>query len=714
MGHRRRLVPCGLLIGSLLTASPVMAITAGDPVVANTVVAAGSSDGATVAPSAASPVTKAPQPADDANTIVVYGRAINLIGVAQSGSQGTIGYEDFQNRPLSRVGELVENVPGLIATQHSGSGKANQYFLRGFNLDHGTDLAGFVDGVPINMRTHGHGQGYMDLNFLIPELVEKIDYRKGPYFADVGDFSAAGTVMFRTVDTLASPIAEAQVGMYGYYRGLVAGSFGVGDGNLLLGVNGTLSNGPWVLDEKLKKINGLAKYSQGTADHGFNIELNAYRSTWQATDQVPERAIDSGLIGRFGNIDPYLGGETTRLSLSGTGHYGNTEVSLYGLYYKFRLTSNFTYFLIDPVHGDEFQQKDERGVFGGRIKHDILTSLFGRDLTITIGGDARYDDIGTVGLYHSEFGRIIGTVRQDKVDEYSGGLYAEGQLAITDRLRATVGLRGDVVGWNVRSDDPRNSGKGHDSLGLPKVALAWRATDHIELYADYGQSYHSNDVRGATVQFDPGTDTPAGQTRVLARATGYEVGGRVDLGQFNATLVIYHLKLASELVFGGDSGTTEPQGATRRYGGEASLFWRPLSWLTLDGSGGVTHARFIDAPGQDRIPNSVGVVVAGGGTIALTDKIAFTARVRHFASAPLIEDDSARSRPTTLVNAGAYWQIGRTKLAVDVLNLFDARDNDITYFYASRLQGEPAGGVDDYHLHPVEPRQVRVTGRYSF
>ncbi len=651
---------------------------------------------------------------DDANTIVVYGRAINLIGIAQSGSQGTVGYEDFQNRPLSRVGELVENVPGLIATQHSGSGKANQYFLRGFNLDHGTDLAGFVDGAPINMRTHGHGQGYMDLNFLIPELVEKIDYRKGPYFADVGDFSAAGTVMFKTVDMLPSPIAEAQVGMYGYYRGLVAGSFGLGDGNLLMGINGTLSDGPWVLDEKLRKINGLVKYSQGTSDHGFSIEFNPYRSTWQATDQVPERAIDTGLIDRFGNIDPYLGGETTRLSLSGTGHYGNTEVSLFGVYYNFRLTSNFTYFLVDPVHGDEFQQRDERGVFGGRIKHEIPATLFGRDLKITIGGDARYDDIGKVGLYNSEFGRIIGTVRQDKIDEYSGGVYAEGQLAITDRLRATVGVRGDIVGWNVRSDDARNSGKGHDSIGLPKVALAWRATDHLELYANYGQSYHSNDVRGATVQFDPGTDTPAGQTRVLARATGYEAGARADFGQFNATLVAYRLKLASELVFGGDSGTTEPQGATRRYGGEASLFWHPLHWLTLDGSGGITHARFVDAPGQDRIPNSVGVVVAGGGTIAVTDKIAVTARVRHFGSAPLIEDDSARSRPTTLVNAGAYWQVGRTKLAIDVLNLFDARDNDITYFYTSRLQGEPAEGVDDYHLHPVEPRQVRVTGRYIF
>ena len=708
---RFRLASCGLLIGTALSSHVALA---GEM----KTIAASAAALPTQAP-ASSKATPAQTPptqiaADEPGTIVVYGRALNLIGIAQSGSQGTVGYRDFENRPLSRVGELVENVPGLIATQHSGSGKANQYFLRGFNLDHGTDLAGFVDGVPINMRTHGHGQGYMDLNFLIPELVEKIDYRKGPYFSDVGDFSAAGTIKFKTIETLARPIAEAQIGSYGYYRALLAGSLKLGDGNLLAGINGTLSNGPWDLDEKLKKVNALVKYSSGDAERGYSVEFNGYRSTWQATDQVPQRAIGSGLIGRFGNIDPYLGGETTRLSLSGTGYYGRTEISAFGLYYKFRLTSNFTYFLDDPVRGDEFQQKDERGVFGGSIRHIIPTTLFGRSLTLTFGGDTRYDHIGEVGLYHSEFGKIIGTVRQDRVDEYSGALYGEGELAITDRLRATVGLRGDIVGWNVHADDPRNGGKGHDQIALPKVALAWRPLDHLELYANYGQSYHSNDVRGATLSVDPGTDNPATRTRVLARATGYEVGGRVDFGQFNATLVAYHLKLKSELVFGGDSGTTEPQGATRRYGGEASLFWRPLHWLTLDGSGGITHARFIDAPGQDRIPNSVSLVVAGGATAQITDKIAVTARVRHFGSAPLIEDNSARSRPTTLVNAGAYWHVGPVKLAVDILNVFGAHDNDITYFYTSRLQGEPAAGVDDYHLHPVEPRQVRVSARYNF
>ncbi len=648
-----------------------------------------------------------PQSPDD---IIVYGRALAQIGTATSGSQGVVGYKDFEDKPLSRVGELVENVPGLIATQHSGTGKANQYFLRGFNLDHGTDLAGFVDGVPINMRTHGHGQGYLDLNFLIPEIIERIDYRKGPYFADVGDFSAAGTVKFKTADTLAEPIVQATVGSFGYYRALAAGSAKVGDGNLLVALDGTLSNGPWVLDEKLRKINGEAKYSHGTDDHGWSVGLSGYRATWHATDQVPQRAIDSGLIDRFGNIDPFLGGATTRLALIGNGRFGGTEITAYGIYYKFRLTSNFTYFLNDPINGDEFQQRDQRGIFGGTIKHRFDASVANLPLALTVGADARYDHIGKVGLYNTVRAQIISTVRQDKVDEYSGALFADAEAALTSRLRLTLGLRGDLYGFDVDAGLPVNSGTGSDALLAPKVALAWRAIDHLELYANYGESFHSNDVRGAAISVDPATGDPADQVPVLVRARGAELGARVEYPRFTASVVGYYLTLGSELVFVGDAGSTEPNDASRRYGTEATLFWRPFDWLTLDGAAAFTHARFRGvAPGEDRIPNATDNVLSGGASVDLKNGFSGSLRLRHFGAAPLIEDDSARSQPTTLVNLGLYYRLGRAKLGVDILNLFDARDNDITYFYTSRLPGEPAAGVDDYHLHPVEPRQVRVS-----
>ena len=290
--------------------------------------------------------------AEPAPEIIVFGRAIDLIGITSAGSSGVVGYRDFDLRPILRTGEMLETIPGLIATQHSGEGKANQYFLRGFNLDHGTDFATFVDGVPANMRSHGHGQGYTDLNFIIPELVERIDYRKGPYHADVGDFSAAGTAAFKTWDRLAAPIAEVTVGQFGYVRAVAAGSVDLGAGAVLAGGSATLDNGPWVLDSNLQQYSGLLKYSQGSGDQRFAIQAGGYDGRWNATDQVPERAIASGLIDRFGFIDPDLGGKATRLWLSADGQFGGTRFNAYAVDSKFKLTSNFTYFLDDPVDGD--------------------------------------------------------------------------------------------------------------------------------------------------------------------------------------------------------------------------------------------------------------------------------------------------------------------------------------------------------------------------
>ena len=259
--------------------------------------------------------------------IIVYGRAIEQIGIASSASEGVVGYRDFEERPLSRVGELAENVPGLIATQHSGTGKANQFFLRGFNLDHGTDLAGFVDGAPTNMRSHGHGQGYLDLNFLIPELIERIDFRKGPYSVEAGDFSAAGSMAFTSKSKLSRPLVEATGGSFGYWRGLAAGSVTAGQGDVLVGLEGTLSNGPWVLDENLEKVNGLVRYTTG----GWSLGLSGYSAKWQATDQVPERAIASGRIARRGFVDGDLGGQTTRIALTAQHRGDRWEANAYAI-----------------------------------------------------------------------------------------------------------------------------------------------------------------------------------------------------------------------------------------------------------------------------------------------------------------------------------------------------------------------------------------------
>ncbi len=643
----------------------------------------------------------------DSNQIVVNGRAIAQIGIATSGSEGTVGFDDFEDRPLSRVGELAENVPGLIATQHSGSGKANQYFLRGFNLDHGTDLAGYVDGAPVNMRSHGHGQGYLDLNFLIPELVERIDYSKGPYHAADGDFASAGSLRFSTKARLPEPIAEVTGGSWGYWRGLAAGSGEVGQGTLLAAVEGVRTNGPWVLNERLRKLNALLKYS---AAH-WSIGLSGYESSWRSTDQVPERAIAAGVISRLGYIDPDLGGRAGRLALTFNGTVGDTTFSAYAIASRLQLTSNFTYFLENPVEGDQFRQIDRRGVFGGSLVHRVDSG----DIVWTIGGDARWDRIGKLGLYRTVSAVPQATVRQDRVDEYGGGMFTEAELSPAQGLRVVLGLRGDAIGYRVRSDSLANSGRGSAGIITPKIALAWQAQKGLEFYANYGEGYHSNDVRGATISVDPASGAAADRVPVFARSRGAELGMRVERPGLSVALVGFWLDLASELVFVGDAGSTEPNDASRRFGSELSLFWRPAHWLTLDGSAAWTRARFrgVD-PAQDRIPGATPFVLAAGVSADLAHGLTATMRVRHFAAAPLIEDNSKQSRQTTLMNLGVYWQRGAVRLGVDVLNLLNAKDPDISYYYASRLQGEPAEGVEDRHIHPVEPRQARVSLRYSF
>ena len=645
--------------------------------------------------------------AADRDEIFVFGRALDLIGDAKAGSEGVVGYFDFENRPLSRVGELVEVIPGLIATQHSGTGKANQYFLRGFNLDHGTDFAAYIDGTPINFRTHGHGQGYLDLNFIIPELSERIDFRKGPYYADVGDFTAAATASFKTYDTLPTNIAQLTIGENNYRRGLIAASFEADAGDLLLAGEGVFYDNPYDLDENLEKYNLFAKYSASTGAADWRVSLSAYDAQWTSSDQVPQRAIERGQISRLGFIDPDLGGETTRIALSGGVDISNWSANAYAIYYDFALFSNFSYFANDPVNGDEFEQRDERVTLGGAVKFAQPFTLSGAPAELRVGTDLRYDDIFDVGLFNTAGRQRLSTVRDDAVTELSVGAFAEIEVALTDRLRASAGLRGDVYSFDVASSIAQNSGDGSDTIVTPTFGLAWRASEVLEFYANYGQGFHSNDVRGATIAVDPISLEPVDPVDVLVRAEGAELGARLETGRINATLVGFWLDLDSELVFVGDAGTTEPNDGSRRFGVEFNAFWRPADWLVLDATAAYTHARFKNtAPGEDQIPQAVERVFGAGISVEPIEDLSATLRLRRFGEAPLIEDGSVRSEPTTVVNLGLYKDIGAVRLSLDILNLFDSNDADITYFFESQLPGE-AAPINDIHLHPVEPRQIR-------
>jgi outer membrane receptor protein involved in Fe transport len=647
--------------------------------------------------------------------VVVSGRLGDLQGAPVSASQGVVGAEQLDVRPVLRAGELLEVVPGLIVTQHSGDGKANQYFLRGFNLDHGTDLATSVDGVPVNMPTHGHGQGYTDINFVIPELVQSIEYRKGTYYAETGNFSAAGAVDMRYRRTLEGPLAVVEAGEDSYARGLLAAAPRIGEGTLLMGLEYAHIDGPWLLEENYLKRNGVVRYSREAGDSAFSLTAQGYEGDWDSTDQIPLRAVRAGELERFGAIDPTSGGSSHRYSLSADWSLplgsGESTALIYALDYDLDLFSNFSY-RTDPENGDQFEQVDQRRVYGGHWSWQAPLKGFGKEQKLATGVQLRHDDIDEVGLYRTIARERFETIREDAVRQTSYGVFGSLETQWSSSARTTLGLRADRFEFDVDAGLAENSGKASDSVVSPKAALVlgpWRKT---ELFFNAGKGFHSNDARGTTITVDP-TDgaTPADKVDALVDATGFDAGLRTALvPNTQISVSLWTLKLDSELLFIGDAGTTEASRASTRRGVELAAIWNPLSWLIIDADLAWSRSRFSDFdPAGERIPGAVENVASVGVAVDHPRGWFGGARLRHFGEAALIEDNSVRSSPTTLVNLEAGYRFGeRYKLSAALYNVFDSDDNDITYFYESQLADE-AAPIEDIHFHPVEPRTVRIT-----
>lgn len=651
--------------------------------------------------------------------------AENLVGVASAASEGAVTAEQIAVRPITRVGEVLETVPGLIISQHSGEGKANQYYLRGFNLDHGTDFASTVAGVPVNMPTHAHGHGYADANFLIPELVSGVQFRKGPYYADEGDFSSAGSSNVNYFNVLDRPLVELSGGSDGWGRFLGAASPKVGGGHLLAALELNHNDGPWVLANDYKKANGILRYSRGDAQDGFSLTGLAYSADWNATDQVPLRAIEGGTISRWGNIDPTDNGHTYRYAVaadiqrSGMGH--TTRMTAYVQRYGLNLFQNFTYFLDDPVNGDQFEQEDRRWILGGQATHRRLGHLGTHDTESSFGTEVRYDAIGTVGLYRTAQGSRLSTIREDKVGQFSVGMFAQTEIEWNGALRTTFGLRGDVYRFQVDSDEPRNSGTEVEGILSPKVSAVLGPWADTELYVSAGLGFHSNDGRGSTITIDPATRDPVDSVTPLVRALGAEFGVHtVRVPGLQTTVSVWRLGFDSELLFVGDAGTTEASRPSRRYGVEITNYARPQPWLILDLDVAFSRARFTDSdPAGDFVPGSLSRVVSAG--IAIAPAEAGTPgpfgglRLRHFGPRPLIEDESVQSAATSLVSGEVGYRFSnRLQLGFEAFNLFDSEVSDIDYFYTSRLPGEPTEGIDDIHTHPAQPRSARVSLQVRF
>ena len=673
--------------------------------------------------SAASRAGATPQAApstEEQRTVRVTGHYDNAVGTSDAASQGVITNELIVNRPALRTAELLEFVPGLIVTQHSGDGKANQYFLRGFNLDHGTDFATHVDGMPVNMRTHAHGQGYSDLNFLIPELVQRIDYKKGPYFAGEGDFASAGSARIRLADKLPQGQASVSIGQHGYARGVVADSAAAGPGTLLYGLEVHRNNGPWDVPERVRKYSGVLRYSQGTANDGFSVTAMAYKNSWNATDQVPLRAVASGQIGRFGSLAPSDGGDTSRTSLSYAMRQRTQnrlfELDAYLIRSQLELNSDFTYFLANPAAGDQFQQSERRTLAGVNASESWSTQLSGLPLRNKLGVQARVDRLSPVGLYSTVERIRQATVREDRVREASIGLYGENTVQWLPWLRSVAGVRYDAYRFKVDSSVEGNSGAASDHVVSPKLSLILGPWSKWEFFVNYGKGFHSNDARGTTQTRLP-DGTPSTPVTPLVPTKGMELGARTEwLPGLQSSLALWRLDLASELLFVGDAGETQASRASRRHGIEWNNHYIAAPWLLFDLDLAASRSRYTqNDPAGNFIPGSIDKVASFGVTVTDRGPWSGAFQLRYFGPRPLIEDNSVRSASTTLAYARLAYQLNRrTRLSLDVFNLFNKRASDIDYYYASRLPGEAQDGVNDRHSHPVEPRSARLTLSYAF
>jgi hypothetical protein len=680
-----------------------------------------------------------------ATTVNVQGREDDLTGMADSATEGTVGAKEIEDRPILRSGEILETIPGVIITQHAGGGKANQYFLRGFNLDHGTDFAVFLDDMPLNLPSHAHGEGYADMNTVIPEFVQRVNYEKGPYYANVGNYGSAGAAHLEFLKSLPENFVKVEGGMYGFARGVFGVSRKAGAGTLLFGGEAYHDDGPWTHPDNYNKFNGLVTYSQGTEANGFSITARAYHGQWHSSDQIAENAVP--LVGFFGTLNPTDGGNSGRYSLQGEWHRrsgdSETKITAYGFYYDLDLFSDFTYFLTDPARGDQFEQKDNRWVVGLDAHHTVFSNWFGRKVENTLGVQVRNDWIHN-GLFQTE-----NRVRTDKTDSETGnalpavtqadrftdtqvGFYAENKIQWSDKFRSVLGLRGDLQYFDVTSlVTSANSGTASKFLPSPKASLVFGPWSKTEFYVQGGFSFHSNDGRGTTQTIEPISgenpfpNTPATPIPALIPTKGAEVGVRtLAFPHLQSTLSVWYLHSASELQQSGDTGgTTASRQPSDRCGVEWANYYTPLEHVAFDFDLADSKALFTstdpddaapNSPGGRRVPEAVGLVVSSG--ITLHDYRGFSSswRLRAFGPRDLTSDGIYRSNATVLLNAEIGYQINKQwRISAEFLNLLNRKDHDIDYAYESRITPTATPAFTDV-FHPVEPFQVRFSLIRSF
>lgn len=654
-------------------------------------------------------------------------------------SSSTLRDRDFLLRPHSRPADILAVTPGLYVVQHAGGGKANQYFLRGFDADHGTDVALSVDGVPVNLVSHGHGQGYADLHWVIPELVQRVELQKGPYLAQHGDFATAGAINLVTRRSLEKSQVSLGAGMFDSYRGLVIASpHWEGWKSLIAGeVYGT--NGPFDHAEKLQRYNVYAKLTRelgGDAPANLSLAFTSYAGGWNASGQIPLREVRAGRLDRFGSLDPSEGGQSQRHGVYGTYRaFPTPDSSLlllaYLTHYRLDLYSNFTFFSRDPENGDMIEQNDARTLAGLSGNYRFSSRVEDLKFDTELGVQIRNDSIRN-GLHYSRERERLTSVLDANVRQGSLALYAQEDVSWTDWLRTVGGVRADYFGFEVDDGQEdldtlgtRTSGVRQAALVSPKANVILTPAEALELYLNFGMGYHSNDARGVVRSRDAVTP--------LTRATGYEAGARLRLFErLDLAAAAFGLDLESEIVWAGDEGTTEAKGPTRRLGVELEARAELLPWLFADADMTFTRARFTRAPGGANTVALAPTRVASAGVSARhVDGYFGRVGVFHLADRAASEDRFFVAEGFTRLDATLGYRHPAFEVSVSGQNLTDVEWREAQFANVSRLPSEtsaancPAGtrsaedggefvGCEDLHFTPGAPVHVQGTATFFF
>ncbi len=698
--------------------------------------------------------------------ITVTAQRLQLLGTASTASEGVVDDQELQLTPQYRPGQLLETVPGLIVTLHSGEGKANQYLVRGYNLDHGTDLETTVDGMPINQPTNAHGQGYTDLNFVIPELADTLTYTKGPYYADVGDFGAVGSVRVNYRDTIADQLA-ASVGTLGFQRLYGAGSQALGDGRLLAAVEAQHYDGPFVTPDDARKENFVLRYGEGDDKNGYSVSAMMYHQLWTNTTDIPARAITEDLVpDRFGSLNPTDGGQAWRSSLSFNTHAsvgaGQIMASAFFIDNQLHLWNDYTHFLVDPVHGDQEDQFEHRDAFGGQARYTLQAPL-GRLANVITAGVLTRQDLLYVGRLPSEDRVPLPATddppsfsNEDQVDLFAAAAWVQATTHWTSSVRSVLGFRveyqrgtdTDYLAALHEETGPgysgyTNGGTAHQALPQPKGGLIYTPTDVLEIYLSAGTGFHSADLRG--VNQDRSIDLGLPHTPLLAKQEGQEVGVRATPKPNLAfTFAYYNLWQQSETIIDPDVGQDTAGPPSRRYGYEINVSYQINRWVEFYGAYSGDHTRFThpfdDSTGHlgeyiSDAPLATGMLAlywsqlgpwSGGlnyrflGNYPLSSGPCVDSAAVHDFPGVATSCANAPTAPGQINGKGfGEWNLdvryaigANWSASLGVYNLLNTHAAAAEFWYVDRLQneiGSYADGRADVHEHPLEPLMARLT-----